>query len=274
MPYQDLQQLQLDLQQNIAVEPFSYTGWSANLTKYTIDPIALLSIPTTAVVCDKSTLGSLNSNIPNVSPLVPYLIRANLTHIGDPTGAQMPDTCYGFIVDRLTHQAGIATNAVGTITTNLPTAALTRYTTGEGVIIGITSYATLSPAPVLTVSYTNQSNVSGRTSSAMTLSNTIIGNFYIVGLQQGDTGVRSVQSVNVTTTSSSAGNIGISLFKPVCAFGVPIRSLYDFDFVSGGLLGGIPNFLDDSCLVPIFGSRGSGTSIDSYANGMLGVGFR
>lgn len=274
MPYKDQQEFQYDIQQMEVVYPFSYTGWAANITRYTVDALAILATPSTPVVCDKSTLGSMNSKVQNGSPLTPYFIRANLTNLDNSSGVRIPDLNYALIVDRLTHQAGIATNSIGTFTTNLPTAALTRHTSGSGVLIGITSYATVSPSPVLTLSYTNQSNVSGRTSSAMTLSNTYPGNFYMVGLQSGDTGVRSVESVSVTTASSTAGNIGICLFKPVCAFGIPQRALYDFDFVSGGMLGGIANFLDDSCLAPILGSRSTGSSADAYATGILGVGFR
>jgi hypothetical protein len=62
-------------------------------------------------------------------------------------------------------------------------------------------------ATTVTCSYTNQAGTSGRTTPAMTFGGTGL------PLQQGDTGVRSVQSVTVLATTGTAGAFGVVLAK-------------------------------------------------------------
>lgn len=105
------------------------------------------------------------------------------------------------------------------------TNALTRYTDGAGVQMMPVSVASgTGLAPQFTVNYTNSAGVSGRTSKLVTLSAatangsiltchhglaTTVGNVPFIGLQEGDTGVRSVESVTFP------GIIDVGLFALV-----------------------------------------------------------
>lgn len=124
------------------------------------------------------------------------------------------------MVDRLVETTGLAGNSTALQTTNLPTAALTRYTTGAGVQIALEVHALIgSSATTASVSYTNQAGTSGRTSATVGIGGGSygrrVGNIIKVPLQQGDTGVRSVQSVQLAATTGTLGNIGVTLYKPL-----------------------------------------------------------
>jgi hypothetical protein len=106
-----------------------------------------------------------------------------------------------------------------TQTTNLPTAALTRYTSGVGVFacLEITT-AVGTTATTATVSYTNSSGTAGRTSPAITFGGTNdrqVNQVQMIPFQVGDVGVRSVESVTLAATTGTAGAFGVTLFRPV-----------------------------------------------------------
>lgn len=109
------------------------------------------------------------------------------------------------------------------------TLSLSRYADGVGVQMMAVSVASgTGLAPQFTVNYTNSDGVSGRTSKVVTLTSavangsiitahhnlaTVIGNTPFIGLQDGDNGVRSVQSV--TFTSLDVGLFALVLVKPL-----------------------------------------------------------
>lgn len=106
------------------------------------------------------------------------------------------------------------------------TTTLPRYTDGEGVKIMVVTQGARAGAPYMTVSYTNQDGVAGRTtkshrmnneaySGAIATSNMAVadsGNPFL-GLQDGDTGVRSIQSVTMAT--ADVGLFALVLVKPI-----------------------------------------------------------
>ena len=160
------------------------------------------------------------------------------------------------IADRLSHQGGLSGIVTTAQTTNLPTAALTRYTDGVGVHIGLSIYTQVgTTATTVTASYTNQAGTSGRTTAAVVFGGTGFreGNRLItLPLQSGDTGVRSVESVTVLATTGTAGVFGVTLYKPLFAIGLEsMHGVFNGGFVTGGVGGGIPEILDDACLFPI-----------------------
>jgi hypothetical protein len=154
------------------------------------------------------------------------------------------------IADRLSHQGGLVGNVTTAKTTNLPTAALTRYTDGEGVRIGLEIYATIGgTATSVTVSYTNQAGTSGRISEAVQIGATnfnAASRFIQVPLASGDTGCRSVQSVTVLATTGTAGNFGVTLYRPLLWVPLlPGGAEFDALLDAGGAL---PQVLNDACL--------------------------
>ena len=196
--------------------------------------------PTTPTTCDSSTVGALLT-APRLSSVTNdlWLVQAEIGQ----TGAQ-----FGFmLIDRLSHQGGLSGIVAGAQTTNLPTAALTRYTDGVGVCIGLESYSAMGgTATTITASYTNQSGVSGQTTKAVA-SNSTGAAFQILPLADGDTGVRSVESVTFAATTGTAGNIGVTLFKPI-AFIPRTMSYTDTPYWSGLAAGKMIKVDSGACL--------------------------
>jgi hypothetical protein len=173
-------------------------------------------------------------------------------------GARISTTNYSaasmMVVDLLNVSGGLNGTLTTAQTTNLPTAALTRYTSGEGVMAGIVIYTIIgTTATTVTISYTNSAGVSGRTSTATTIG----GGFYRetgllipIPLQAGDTGIRSIESVTLAATTGTAGNFGVCLFKPLAMISLESATgAMPLDSVStGGIIGSLCEIHPDACL--------------------------
>lgn len=107
------------------------------------------------------------------------------------------------------------------------TVTLPRYTDGDGVMMIAVTLAGRTGGSTFTVNYTNSEGVAGRTSKVMTLNaSTAIGSIAtsdrtvagsgnpFIGLQDGDTGVRSIQSITMLTPDSG-GLFALILVKPL-----------------------------------------------------------
>ncbi len=239
--YKDALSQQRDLN---AINIISGTALAGRPYDLWMQTVPLPTAPTTAVALTRSSAGALGQENAGAG-MVKSIIGARANANG--AGVYL-------VVDRLSHQGGLVANVAGAQTTNLPTAALTRYTDGEGVMMGITVYTVIgTTATTVSVSYTNQAGTAGRTSTLTTIGSTgwrEVSRIVFLPLQQGDTGVRSVQSVSLAATTGTAGAIGVVLFKPLYAIVIDDASgvLSSGGFFSGGGLGGVPQVLDDACL--------------------------
>lgn len=161
------------------------------------------------------------------------------------------------IADRLSHQAGLSGIVTTPQTTNLPTAALTRYTSGVGVFIALTIYTVVgTTATTVSVSYTNSAGVSGRTTPPMLFGGSLFREarrFLWLPLQSGDIGVRSVQNVTVLASTGTAGNFGVTLFKPLWV-GMIEHNQATMNIVNGYHAGLIPEVVNGACLFQIISS--------------------
>ena len=171
------------------------------------------AIPSTAATCDNTTTGAINleSTVGNgTSQFVVAGISAN-------TSA----SCNILICDRLSHSGGLDATSIIPQTTNLPTAALPRYTNGVGVMIGLEIYTILgTTATTATVVYTNQDGTPARVTKDVVFGSTVAnaaGRILLCPLQDGDTGVKSVESVLLAASTGAVGNFGVTLFKPLYA---------------------------------------------------------
>lgn len=136
------------------------------------------------------------------------------------------------VYDRVWSCSGLS----GTVTTaqavtSPPT--ITRYANGVGLELWVECYtATGSSAANITISYTNQDGVAGRTSVSTAHPTSLpAGRMYRVPLQAGDTGVQSVQSVTLSVTTGTAGNFGVTLMKRLASLPVVstnVTSVSDF----------------------------------------------
>lgn len=209
------------------------------------------AVPTTAVVPTNATVGSLGQQNGTNLRIPGFRYAGNLDGMA-------------ILCDRLSHQGGLSGVVTGAQTTNLPTAALTRYTSGVGVMCFLEIYTIIgTTATTVTVSYTDQDGNTGQTSPAIAFGGT---NFreairaISVPCASDDTGFRAVASVTLAATTGTAGNFGVTLVKPLLA--VPVRSMGAAagSPVLGGYGGGLPVIENDACLFWMFIAGASGTS--------------
>lgn len=198
--------------------------------------------PTAAVVPTNATLGSLGQQNGG---------SGTLGIIGGRFNSLNPGTY--MICDRLSHQGGLSGITTGAQTTNLPTAALTRYTGGDGVMIGLTIYSAIGgTGTTVTASYTNQAGSSGQTTAAVAIGNTgfaAANRCILLPLAAGDTGVQAVANINLVATTGTAGNIGVTLFKPIYTIIVDDTAGQTITgYLTGNSFGGIPEIVDNACL--------------------------
>ena len=134
---------------------------------------------------------------------------------------------------------------------------LTRYTDGAGVQIMAVEVAAQVGGATFTVNYTNSSGVAGRVTPSIvcntqTVNGTIVSSHAAVGntgpflpLQAGDSGVRSIESVNFSVTD--IGLISLVLVKPIATFQIyDITAASEKDFWIDGM--GRPEIKDNAYL--------------------------
>lgn len=202
--------------------------------------------PTTSVALDKTSAQSMGP--------IPAVSTGRLTMLG----ARINTSTYGaaamMVVDLLNVNGGLNATLTTPQTTNLPTAALTRYTSGEGVMAGIVVYTVIgTTATTVTISYTNSAGTSGRTSTATQMGGGFyreVGLLIPIPLQAGDTGIRSIESVTLAATTGSAGNFGVCLYKPLAMISLESATgAMPLDSVSTGcIIGSLCEIHPDACL--------------------------
>jgi hypothetical protein len=203
--------------------------------------------PTTAAVPTRATAGALGQQ--NSAGVLRY---ATLYASCGGVVGQTTDTGNGTYVlaDRLSHQGGLSGIVTTAQTTNLPTAALTRYTTGAGVMAALEIYTAVgNTATTVTASYTNQAGTAGQISTARGFGarNGGQNQFLALPLASGDSGVRAVASVTVLATTGTAGNFGVTLFKPLFVVPCLMAQRIVLDGVIGAG-GNIPQVQTNACL--------------------------
>jgi hypothetical protein len=168
--------------------------------------------PTTAVAPDNTTTGAINrETIVGASGYSHVVARTSFNASGSVLNP--------ILAERLSHQGGLSGTVTTAQTTNLPTAALTRSTSGVGVMAAVEIYTTIGTTQTTaTVSYTNQAGTSGRTSQPFLIGGTgyrEAGKMIPIMPQNGDTGFRSIESLTLLASTLTAGYFGITLFKPI-----------------------------------------------------------
>jgi hypothetical protein len=125
------------------------------------------------------------------------------------------------LVDRLWHNSGLDRTLTTAQTVNSvawPARDINGSTNGEGVYLAIeVSSAMGTGQPTITVDYTNSAGTSGRTGVGIdtTRSGAPAGQWFLIGLQEGDVGVRSVQSVTFSVSWGTSGVLHLVAYRPV-----------------------------------------------------------
>jgi hypothetical protein len=204
------------------------------------------AIPTTSVALDKTSDKSIGP--------IPGATSGKLQILGGRFNTNGLAGVSLVAIDLLNVSGGLNGTVTTEQTTNLPTAALTRYTGGDGVFIGIVIYAAVgTTATTISVRYTNQAGTPNRVSTVTGFGGTgfrDFGRLIQIPLKADDTGVRSVEGVTLTATTGTAGNFGVCLFKPLMGFSLESTTgTMPLDAVSsGGMIGSMVEFDDDACL--------------------------
>lgn len=224
----------------------SYDLWASSL------PAGVA--PTAAVVPTNATTGAMGQQNGGTGELGIIGARFNAVNAGS-----------YMLCDRLAHSGGLSGTVATAQTTNLPTPSLTRYTSGEGVRVGITIYTQIgTTAATVTVTYTDQDGNGSQVSPTVAIGATGFreaGRMIMIPLAVGDTGVRSVESVTLNVTTGTAGNFGVTLFKPLYTIiASDISGVVQGGFITGNTVGGIPEIVDNACLFPICISAGTSSA--------------
>lgn len=265
-----------DSQRNPSVYVSKATSLVANTSARWLDSWAASgngfdvgAVPTAAVVPTTATVGAVGQRDGTLQnsggSLKNWLVAAELV---PQFGATVATPGLWLLCDRLSHQGGLSGTTTGAQTTNLPTAALTRYTSGEGVMAGLSIYSQLGASgTTVTASYTNTASTAGQATQAVAIGATAfreVNRLILLPLASGDTGVKSVESVTLAASTGTAGNIGVVLFKPLAAFCTfpGIDELRAEPVLTGTMFGGLPEIVDDACLFWVRVAPSGGGGID------------
>lgn len=135
------------------------------------------------------------------------------------------------VADRLWHNGGFTITSTAAQTVNsatFPARDAAGTANGDGVLLGVEISANAGAGtPTITVSYTNQAGTSGRTATNTfaTAASPQASSFFPIGLQAGDTGVRSVQSLTLSATWTS-GTMNLVAYRPYAVVDIRAPSVF------------------------------------------------
>lgn len=163
------------------------------------------------VTCDSTTAGAL---YPWTNPVSGETRLARWELSGDHANSSF------FLLDRIWHNGGYTITSTSAQNSTTPTWGArdaNGSTNGDGVLLMLEVSATVGAAtPTITVSYTNSAGTAGRTGVNMVTTRSAAGasSCYLISLQAGDTGVRSVESLTLSASWIS-GTINLVAFRPI-----------------------------------------------------------
>lgn len=133
------------------------------------------------------------------------------------------------LADRLVEFGGLSSIVI-TAQTVSALALPARATTATDVELWLEIYASggATASASVTASYTNQASTAGRTATlvgGVPASGWGAGRTYQLALQAGDTGVKTVESLTIGTSSGTAGNVGLVLRRTLVFGPVPAANI-------------------------------------------------
>jgi hypothetical protein len=152
------------------------------------------------------------------------------------------------LYDRVFHNSGLSATA----TTNqaITTAALTRYTTGAGVMPWFECYTVMGSASAATLNFTYTDDA-GNTGQAGTWAKPAVApaanEMFPLPLLAGDQGIRAITGYSWSVTQTS-GDWGFTFMKPIVTIPLPqVNAGVVYDAFSSGLT----EITDDACLAMV-----------------------
>lgn len=214
-------------------------------------------IPTTSAYCDSSIVGSWV--LPNPGTLQQYI--AKMTASSSVIGQLI-------LMDRLAHMGGLN----GTLTTAqtvgldvvTPASQGRCVADGTGVLWCLEWYSdTGSTAVTATISYTNQDDVSGRTTTVSLAATRRSSLLLPILPNSSDLRIKSIQSVTLSATTGTAGNFGVTAMTRQVEVPMPVAGIGAvLDFAQTGL----EKISQYSCLflALVCGSTSTGNILGSF----------
>jgi hypothetical protein len=205
------------------------------------------TVPTASVAYTKSSDLAINAFVPDAG-------AGRLSILGGAVSTSLAAATGVMVVDILNMSGGLDGTSTAAQTTNLPTAALTRYTNGVGVHAALVMHTAVgATATTVTCSYTNSDGTSGRTTTASIFGGSTynaVGMMLRLPLQAGDIGMRSIESVTLAASTGTIGNFGVVMYKPLAMLlGLNGEAVTEMDCVSTGrMVGQFNEVLDNACL--------------------------
>ena len=204
------------------------------------------AVPTSAAIPTRTTTGALPFTAPG-GGREKWLIGAAIT----------PSVSGVFLLyDRLFHIGGLSATltTAQTVQGSTPTPALTRNTGGAGNFAFYEIYTAIGlTATTLTMTYTDQDGNTGQTST-INIGGTgfrEVTRAQRIPLAAGDSGLRAIQQVQLTASTATAGNFGITIAQPLAWIPVGAAGVMGWrDYTTG--LPGIPAIDPNACLALLF----------------------
>lgn len=216
----------------------STVGFTTSLFRIAGSP-ALAAAPTTAAggALDRTSPGAMSIPAPS-----------GTSYITTFSGVSTSAGCL-LMADRLV-ETGALSGVVTTAQTVGSVALPTRATGALDVELWLEVYTAMgsTACPTVTASYTNQSGTAGQTATlvgGIPITGTLVNRSYRMALQSGDTGVQSVQSVTLGTSTSTAGAFGVVLRRSLLFGMMPVSGV---GFTQGYAETGMEKLPDDACV--------------------------
>jgi hypothetical protein len=215
------------------------------------------AIPGAAAVCDSSLVGSWPLPDPGTNKMNIAKMSASTSVI-----SQL------IIMDRLAHMGGLVGNVTTSQAVNLSIATPASQgrcgAGGQGVLWCLEWYAdTGGTAVTATVTYTNDADVTGRTTTVALAATRRVSTLLPILPNVDDLRIKSIQSVQLSATTGSAGNFGVTAMARQVECPLPIVGVGALlDFAQTGL----ETVTKDNCLflAIVAGGTATGNVLGSF----------
>jgi len=153
--------------------------------------------------------------------------------------------------DRLWHNSGFVGNSTSVQSISTPPTLTRGDTNGTDVELWLEVYTAFgSTATTITATYVNQNGDTGRSATISTsgMGAPVAGQIIPFNLQTGDTGVRTVSSVQLSASTGSAGDFGLVLLRRL------VEIPYAYGATGGGqdaFSAGLPEVPNDACIAAL-----------------------
>ncbi len=174
------------------------------------------------------------------------------------------------LYDRLWGAGGIAMTALATTTFSGQPSISGRVPGGDdyravSIFLEVYPAGTVASGTTVSVSYTNQSGVSGRTTALLTLpASPALYLLTELSLQSGDSGVQKVDSVTVGGVAAATGSFNVLLMRRLAMAAGKGNNWGD---IQGWDILGAPEVFETSCLM--YGTAGDGGNVGALGTNLV-----